>query len=146
MAEKIQLSAELSEFQNSQMSRRSLLQLLGYGIAGITGIDILASCGGSTTPTTTTNVPQVKGIVTINLEGTRQLAPYYSGYNNVAIQSPSWQVPDTVNAAKELKPGTLRYPGGTIANYWDWKKGWFLSNAPQSLQSAPFSHEVPRRS
>ncbi|MBK7967242.1 MAG: hypothetical protein IPK10_19500 [Bacteroidetes bacterium] len=21
----------------------------------------------------------------------------------------------------------LRYPGGTLGNYWDWRKGWFLS-------------------
>jgi hypothetical protein len=140
MGENIHLLEELSEFQNSQMSRRRLLQLLGYGIGGIAGIDILASCGGPTPPPPNTITPQV----ITNLEGTRQLTPYFSGYNNVPIHSPSWQVPDVVNAAKQLKPGTLRYPGGTVANYWDWQKGWFLSNAPSGLQSASFSIYRPQ--
>ena len=25
-----------------------------------------------------------------------------------------------------LKPRTLRFPGGTVANYWDWYSGWFI--------------------
>lgn len=28
-----------------------------------------------------------------------------------------------------LQPGTLRYPGGTLGNWWDWKKGWFISDS-----------------
>ena len=29
------------------------------------------------------------------------------------------------NKLSEFYPSTFRYPGGTIANYWNWKKGQF---------------------
>jgi hypothetical protein len=57
----------------------------------------------------------------------------------VPIHSPSWDNPDVVNAAVQFKPGTLRYPGGTVANYWDWHQGWFLSGALRSFLNVPRS-------
>ncbi|MBK9639039.1 MAG: hypothetical protein IPO63_15075 [Bacteroidetes bacterium] len=33
---------------------------------------------------------------------------------------------------QDLNARVLRYPGGTLGNYWDWRKGWFLS-----------SHDIP---
>lgn len=117
----------------SRMSRRRLLQFLGCSVAGMAGIDILAACGGS-------NPPQpVNGTVTSNPGASRQVAPYFLGYNNVPIHSPSWDNPDIVNAAIPLKPGTLRYPGGTVANYWDWQSGWFVPAAPGGFLNAPRS-------
>ncbi|HQF28174.1 MAG TPA: hypothetical protein PLD36_06130, partial [Bacteroidia bacterium] len=29
----------------------------------------------------------------------------------------------------KLSPSTLRYPGGTVANFWDWRKGVFLNKS-----------------
>lgn len=29
---------------------------------------------------------------------------------------------------QELNARVLRYPGGTLGNYWDWRRGWFLRN------------------
>jgi hypothetical protein len=29
---------------------------------------------------------------------------------------------------QDLNARVLRYPGGTLGNYWDWRKGWFLSS------------------
>ena len=55
------------------------------------------------------------------------------------IHSPSWDNPNAVNAAVQFNPGTLRYPGGTVANYWDWQTGWFLPGAPSGFLSAPQS-------
>jgi hypothetical protein len=31
--------------------------------------------------------------------------------------------PSVVNAVASLAPGTIRYPGGAISNYWDWQTG-----------------------
>lgn len=30
---------------------------------------------------------------------------------------------DYTSAMAALRPGTIRYPGGTLANYWDWERG-----------------------
>lgn len=32
----------------------------------------------------------------------------------------------TGNVTSTLQPGFIRYPGGTVANYWDWKRGGFF--------------------
>ena len=34
--------------------------------------------------------------------------------------------PDYNAALRELAPGLLRFPGGTVANYWDWETGDFV--------------------
>src|SRR5207237_10665833 len=105
----------------------------------IAGTGFLAACGGPNPPhpvdVSTTQI----GTVTTNAGATRQIAPYFLGYNNVPIHSPSWDNPDVVNAAVQFKPGTLRYPGGTVANFWDWQNGWFLPGAPNGFLSAPQS-------
>jgi hypothetical protein len=32
------------------------------------------------------------------------------------------------DALNRSKASYLRYPGGTVANYWDWQEGWFFRN------------------
>lgn len=132
-------SKELSGFQNSLVSRRHLLQLMGFSIAGITGTSILASCGGPNPPHTVDVTVTPNGTVSANNGATRKIAPYFLGYNNVPIHSPSWDNPNAVKAAVQFNPGTLRYPGGTVANYWDWQNGWFLPGAPGGFLNAPHS-------
>jgi len=29
---------------------------------------------------------------------------------------------------QDLNARVLRYPGGTLGNYWDWRRGWFLND------------------
>jgi hypothetical protein len=125
-----QFRVGLSELLNCQMSRRRLLQFTGYSVAGVTCSAIFAACGGPNTPQPIGGTPGSGGTVTSNRGATRQIAPYFLGYNNVPIHSPSWNDPNAVKAAVQLKPGTLRYPGGTVANYWDWRSGWFVPDAP----------------
>ncbi|OHX63902.1 hypothetical protein NH26_20025 [Flammeovirga pacifica] len=35
-----------------------------------------------------------------------------------------------VRSLEDLSTKTIRYPGGTIGNYWDWDKGWLDSSIP----------------
>lgn len=115
----------------NQMSRRRLLQLMGTGAAGIAGASILASCWGfGNNPQPPSNGPLSH--VTANMGATRQMVPYFLGYNNVPMRSPSWTDPNVIKVAQQLKAGTLRYPGGTIANFWDWQSGQPVPNAPFS--------------
>ncbi len=119
-----------SELLLSRMSRRRLLQVMGYSAAGVAGTAIIAACGGPNPPGPVNGTPVSTGTVTATLGTTHQITPYFLGYNNVPTHSPSWTVPGVVDAAKKLKPGTLRYPGGTVANYWDWRSGWLFPGAP----------------
>jgi hypothetical protein len=135
----LQTSKELCEIHNSQISRRRLFQLMGYSIGGMAGISILEACGGPSPPHPVDITVTPYGTVTTNQGTKRQITPYFLGYNNVPIHSPSWSNPNAVKAAVQFKPGTLRYPGGTVANYWDWQNGWFLPGAPSGFSSAPLS-------
>jgi hypothetical protein len=122
---------EQDEAVNGLVSRRRLLRLMGYGTAGIVGARILVACGDSN--------PPGPADVTSAPAAARQIQPYFLGYSNVPIHSPSWENADAVRAAALMKPGTLRYPGGTVANYWDWRTGWFLPGALGSFLNAPLS-------
>lgn len=55
----------------------------------------------------------------------RPLAPEFLGYNGNFCRAGSWNDPTLLNTFRKMSPGHLRYPAGTIANYWDWKTGWF---------------------
>ncbi len=39
---------------------------------------------------------------------------------------PSWKDSDFQHTVTRLMPGNLRYPGGTIANFWDWRTGTII--------------------
>ncbi len=52
------------------------------------------------------------------------------GFNTNAHHSvANWTIPAFRESTASLRPAILRYPGGTTANHWDWKSGWF-QNAP----------------
>ncbi len=139
MTYNFQTSKEFCESQNSEISRRRLLQLIGYSVTGIAGISILEACGGPNPPHPVDVTVTPYGTVTTKNGATRKIAPYFLGYNNVPIHSTSWDNPNAVKAAVQFNPGTLRYPGGTVANFWDWQKGWFLPGAPNGFLNAPQS-------
>ena len=53
------------------------------------------------------------------------MSPSWFGYNpgdHAAITGP-WSDPSFNTAVAALKPGNIRYPSGTAANYWDWVNG-----------------------
>ena len=134
-----ELWEELNISLTSRISRRRFLQSLGVGTAAVAGAGLLAACGGPNPPHPQGGVVIPGSTVTSQPGAARPVTPYFLGYNNVPIHSPSWDNPQVVRAAMQMKPGTLRYPGGTVANYWDWQSGWFLPSAPSGFRSAPRS-------
>ena len=42
------------------------------------------------------------------------------------FDGPSWKDNDFQHTVTRLMPGNLRYPGGTIANFWDWRTGTII--------------------
>ena len=56
------------------------------------------------------------------------IRPDTLGYNTSFIRGGSWDDAAMMAALKKLQPGHLRYPAGTIANYWDWRAGWVQKN------------------
>ncbi|MCS6990595.1 MAG: T9SS type A sorting domain-containing protein [Chitinophagales bacterium] len=62
------------------------------------------------------------------------------GYNgqNMIRDSLGWSNPYLLNNLPKLRPKTIRYPGGGVANWWDWREGWFVNHPllPSSYASA----------
>ena len=58
------------------------------------------------------------------------IAPNALGYNGNLLRGGSWNDPQLVKAFDSLEPGTLRYPAGTLANYWDWRRGGIDTATP----------------
>jgi hypothetical protein len=68
----------------------------------------------------------------------------YFGFNNSAtIRGVALGDPKFGKAAAQLKPKTIRFPAGTVANYWDWMRGDFVGDAPGELD---FGGGLPKRS
>lgn len=69
----------------------------------------------------------------ISLPGnTRDMPEDMLGFNgqNTFDASSTWDAMNVGNAnIFNLSPSTLRYPGGTVANFWDWRKGGFLNKS-----------------
>ncbi|MEO5673314.1 MAG: hypothetical protein ABIQ74_01585 [Chitinophagales bacterium] len=40
----------------------------------------------------------------------------------------NWQTKPLLDKLIQLHPTLLRYPGGSIANWWDWREGWFVQS------------------
>jgi hypothetical protein len=89
------------------------------------------SAATPTAPPAPTRVFTSAATINAQIENsTRALSPIFFGYNNgaEAIRDGLWRDPAYQRAVAGLKPGTLRYPAGTVANYWDWEKAWFFPN------------------
>ncbi|MFN5323651.1 MAG: hypothetical protein ACK5C5_01920 [Bacteroidota bacterium] len=76
----------------------------------------------------------------------RKLSPVYFGFNAQQIRGPALGDADFVKSIQGLHPNLLRYPGGTVASYWDWKAGWFKDEIPlkkdwREIRKAPIRLE-----
>ncbi len=54
----------------------------------------------------------------------RQIPPGWLGWNANLGGRVGWNQEPFAAAVAELRPGSLRFPGGSVGNYWDWRKGW----------------------
>jgi len=61
----------------------------------------------------------------ISLSGeSHDINPGLYGYNpNLWLNGPNWDNEDFRYTSGRLNSAVMRYPGGTIANYWDWRTG-----------------------
>ncbi len=57
--------------------------------------------------------------------GVRTVTPTLLGLNGVNTTGPQWDNSPFDAVLKRFAPGVIRYPGGTVANYWSWPDGWF---------------------
>ncbi len=59
-------------------------------------------------------------------DSVRSLEPGFFGTNNNALRVDDWSNPDLVAAIDRLNPSKIRFPGGTVSNYWDWQHGGLI--------------------
>src|ERR1700734_2513074 len=55
----------------------------------------------------------------------RTVTPTLLGLNGVNTTGPGWDNSAFDSVLRKFAPGVIRYPGGTVANYWSWPDGWF---------------------
>ena len=64
----------------------------------------------------------------------RPLAADWLGVNaNLSYEGEPWSDAGLLDAFQELGARNLRYPGGGIANYWDWEIGWVEQEMDEGL-------------
>mgnify|MGYP001199934915 CR=1 FL=1 len=52
---------------------------------------------------------------------------HLNGFNAQMMRGPSWKTPGFAEKVASLNPKLIRYPGGTVASFWDWKTGWLMN-------------------
>jgi Secretion system C-terminal sorting domain len=81
------------------------------------------------------------------------MQPNYFGFNGNTIRDQtSWYDLDNDALLSNSPIRLLRIPAGTVANYWDWRKAWFLEERDlpnnwfyfQTLYSTPAPSTVPK--
>jgi hypothetical protein len=61
-------------------------------------------------------------------------APYF-GFNNNSANSPSWSDKKFIAVLQNLQPQFLRFPGGTVSGFWNWREGSLDVNAPEKFDN-----------
>jgi hypothetical protein len=105
---------------SKELDRRAFLKISGaLGLSGAAALTWQASSAAATT-------------ISARRSGSaRPLSRSFFGLNGNNVQSGlTWDRADLDAALAELRPGGLRYPGGTIGNYWQWSSGGFQPNGP----------------
>ena len=73
--------------------------------------------------------------VTVSLGESRRVEPDLFGFNNdQTIRGIERDDRAYNEALGSLSPGTLRFPGGTMANYWDWEQADFVCDKGGTYQ------------
>lgn len=58
-------------------------------------------------------------------DAVRELPPHFFGQNSSLVRNGTWRDARYTHALSRLYAGHVRFPAGTLANYWDWQSGWF---------------------
>ena len=95
------------------VTRRGLAMSLAVAAA----VSVSAASIGGTVAAIQPMTPSLTGPVRI-------VTPTLLGLNAENTTGPRWDNSNLDAVLKNFAPGVLRYPGGTSANYWDWRQGW----------------------
>jgi hypothetical protein len=73
---------------------------------------------------------QIKNIICKLSSYKKDISAPYFGFNNNSAHGPNWNDEKFVEVLKNLQPQFLRFPGGTVSGFWNWKEGKLIDNAP----------------
>ena len=73
----------------------------------------------------------------------RPLSPEFFGFNVNATRGPALSDPRLLAVLKDLRPSLLRYPGGQVSNYWEWRRGWFVDDREALLDARQGYRIIP---
>jgi len=65
---------------------------------------------------------------TTSLGATQDISELLIGFNRRSDVGHWWSDESFIDLMEQMNPDIVRYPGGTQANYWDWRTGKFLDN------------------
>ena len=83
--------------------------------------------------------------VTATIFTTRSLDQSYFGYNApLTLANMTW-TPSVSMAARAYFPTLLRYPGGTLGQYWDWRTGGVMTSNPGTYAADENNQKVSLR-
>src|SRR6266536_6646338 len=80
------------------------------------------------TKPSTLNKKQNELVLKASISDKPRKLPLY-GFNGNNVKGPSWTNSSFRDTAASLHFKIIRYPGGTVCNWWDWQKGWFVDNS-----------------
>lgn len=110
---------------------------------------LLLSCGGgggtsAPTPGSGTPTPPVGEIIVPVVGSSRMITPEFNSYNfNVLRVASDVENPALIAGLRALNAGSLRVPGGTPGEYWDWQRGGIrLGPYPGLPGPAPFGDDI----
>ncbi len=77
------------------------------------------------------SVAPLAGALTSSPGPDRAIRPYMLGMNGNMLSMPdAWSRPEMIEAFRRLHADLFRYPAGTLANTWDWDRGWLDADVP----------------
>lgn len=56
----------------------------------------------------------------------KSLSPIFGGFNGRSSEGPQWTNTTFTDLVGWMSPSIVRYPGGTLANSWDWRAGGIM--------------------
>ena len=73
----------------------------------------------------------------------KQLSPMAMGVNTQCRKGPSWDDKSFLDRIATLHLQNIRYPGGTIGDFWDWRTGMLIQ---QNMRDPKHPVEIPKGS
>ena len=85
------------------------------------------------------------GAQTIRHDQCREIPGHWLGWNANLGGRVGCQQPEFAEAVAALRPGSIRYPGGSVGNYWNWRAGWTSFGQMAQLPAARMMSQRPPR-